>query len=91
MEDHHPKHLPWQASYIAITSQTPYQILSVPRGPDTLVGLRVGWLLPRTRVINRLTRNSKRKVKYRADGEWEISAKTGSVSKKEAIECSTLE
>ena len=43
------------------------------------------------RVSYRLTRNSKRKVKYRADGELEISARTGSVSKREVIECSTLE
>ena len=41
------------------------------------------------RVINRLTRNGKRKVKYRTDGEWEISASSGIVSEKKVIKCST--
>ena len=78
-----------RARLAKIQQETPYQILTVPCGILVFVGLRVDRLIPRTRVSRRLTQSSERRVKYRADGEWEISARSGHMSKKEVIECST--
>ena len=48
------------------------------------VGLRVELSLPRTRVFKRLTL-CERKTKYRTDGEWEHSAESGTMIRKEVI------